>query len=307
MNQDQQQNDVTAQNVGNDNITLAQINEMLNDAGFPIVSPEKVSALQSVAPRDRIIRAIRNAKGDPGARAFLQKIFVKVGIPIGPQAVNSEAEQGAPAPQNVSSHGQHQSPPQQQGTPAGHGGAQQGPQNSQGSAAGGYPSNNDSAPSGGPGDAQKMSPEDRISMHVYGGKAALCFEADMTKQGVPTVALDAALSTAPRQYNWGGKVRLQMTKAELPVVAAVLLGVLPKCEFSSHGPENNKGFAMERQDGGKIYVKVFSKGEGVRGVPVMASDVFYVTSLVFRQLQKTNPWMDTMSLMGLIRATQPGQ
>ena len=42
---------------------------------------------------------------------------------------------------------------------------------------------------------------DYLSVHVYGGKAALCFNADTTRGGVPTVALDAAAG-ANRQYDW---------------------------------------------------------------------------------------------------------
>lgn len=301
MQQHQQQNAGSPPPANNGNITLAQINEMLNDAGFPIIGPEKVQALQNVAPRERIIKAIRGAKNDPGARNFLQKTFASAGIPMGGnenghqngQPNNHPAAQPEPMPQQQN----YQEPRQQY-------------QNPQQQSNGGYPQNSPGQQNGygneqpdNSGNA-RMNPEDRVSMHVYGGKAALCFEADMTKQGVPTVALDGAVSTAPRQYNWQNKVRIQMTKAELPVVAAVLMGVIPSCEFSSHGQENNKGFSMERQGGGKVFVKVFEKGQPLRTVPIMAPDVFYVTSLVFRQLQKANPWLDNTSIMAIVRATQ---
>tara|TARA_R110000868_G_scaffold101750_9_gene280181 strand:+ start:8970 stop:9419 length:450 start_codon:yes stop_codon:yes gene_type:complete len=52
---------------------------------------------------------------------------------------------------------------------------------------------------------QGQRPQDRASFHVYGGKAALCFEADLTRNEVHTIALDAATATGPKQYNWGKK------------------------------------------------------------------------------------------------------
>jgi hypothetical protein len=272
-------------------ITLAQINEMLNGAGFPIINPQRVHALQELAPRERIIRAIKAAKHDPGARTFLSGLFQQAGITLDvPPATPSQAGyQEPPAPAQPAM-------PQQSYPPATgrHSSGQQPIQNS-----------NEGYANGGQGnDSPRMNPEDRMSVHVYGGKAALCFEADITKGGVPTIALDAATATAPRQYDWTRKVRLQMTRHELPVVAAVLLGVMPSCEFKNHGQDNSKGFSIERQQGGKVYIKVFAKNEGVRGVPVMAPDVFYVTALLMRQLQKANPWLDGTSLMSLIKATQ---
>lgn len=151
---------------------------------------------------------------------------------------------------------------------------------------------------------QGQRPQDRASFHVYGGKAALCFEADLTRNEVHTIALDAATATGPKQYNWGKKVRLQLTRSELPIVTAVLLGVMKRCEFKNHGQDNSKGFSMERQDGGKVFIKVFAKEEGVKAVPVEAPDVFFVTSLFLRQLQANTPWMDAAGVVALIRATQ---
>lgn len=269
-------------------ITLAQINELLNGAGFPIINPQRVQALQDLAPRERIIRAIKAAKHDVGARKFLSGLFQEAGITLNPAAPVHGGYQSPSAPQQAAVPQQPQ-PPTASSPGSGH-------QNSY--------NGNDHGNGGHGNDAPRMNPEDRKSVHVYGGKAALCFEADITKGGVPTIALDAASSTAPRQYDWSRKVRLQMTRHELPVVAAVLLGVMPSCEFKNHGQDNSKGFSIERQQGGKVYIKVFAKNEGVRGVPVMAADVFYVTSLLLRQIQKSSPWLDGTSLMSLIKATQ---
>lgn len=145
--------------------------------------------------------------------------------------------------------------------------------------------------------------QERAKFHVYGGKAALCFEEDTTRGGVPTIALDAAISVGPKTYDWKKKVRIQMTRAELPVVAAVLLGKRQSCEFKSHGEDKSKGFSMERQAGGKIFVKVFEKGQGVKAVPIEAPDVFYVASIFLLQIRRSAPWLDATSTIALVGAT----
>lgn len=277
-------------------ITLKQLNEMLSNAGFPIISKDMITRLQELAPRERIIRAIQGAYNDPGAKKYLINLFRNAGI----MQTNQEPQGGQQAPQQANQN-------QQQRPQGGQHNSQYGGQSHGQAPQQGYQS---SAPQGGaPQDdsAGRMNPEDRHSVHVYGGKAALCFDADLTKGGVATVALDAAPSVGQRQYNWQKKVRLQMTRNELPVVLAVLLGFKQSCEFKNHGQDNSKGFSMERQQGGKIFIKVFAKEEGVKAVPVEATDVFYVTALFMRQLQKSMPWMDNTSLVTLVRSTQGDQ
>lgn len=238
----------------NDNITLAQINELLKGAGLGAIAPDDVSALQAIESRERIIKAIRSASSNGGARQFLINLFMAADVKVKPHYDKAQGNSS-------------QQQPAQQSTP-------------------------------------QEQFADRLSVHVYSNKAALCFESDMTKAGLDTVSLDAATSSGVRQYDWGKKVRIQLTRGELPVVAAVLLGVIQNCEFKNHGQDNSKGFSIERQPGGKLFVKVFAKGEPLRAVPVMAPDAFYVTSLVMRQLQKANPWLDSTALLALIRATQ---
>jgi len=283
-------------------ITLAQINELLNAAGFPIINRQSVEILQGLAPRERIIRAIRLAKTDPGARAYLTDLFKRANIALQQPA---HRQQNASEPQDQMSEqndyanydGHYEdnqpsrSPRQSDNRDERYQSNSQSQQRSRGN--------------GGDGNGNgRMNPEDRESVHVYGGKAALCFEADMTKGDVPTIALDAATSTGPRQYDWNNKLRLQMTRAELPVVTAVLIGAMQRCEFKNHGQDNSKGFSMERQDGGKVFIKVFGKDQPIRAIPVMPADVFYVASLFMRQLLKASPWLDATALMSMIRATQ---
>jgi len=139
----------------------------------------------------------------------------------------------------------------------------------------------------------------RISKHVYGGQGALTFELDTTVSGVPSVAIDAAKASGTRQYDWKSKIRVQLTVQELPIVTALFLGYVKSCEFLNHGPDKNKGFAFERQQG-KIYCKLFSKGV-IYGVPILPADVYYVGTLLLGQLQKQSPWLDTTGISMILR------
>ena len=145
------------------------------------------------------------------------------------------------------------------------------------------------------------------SHHVYGGKAALTFQCDVTKgterkPGVPTMAIDGALATGPKQYDWNKKIRIQLTVAELPVVCAVFMGLLERCQFQNHGQDNNKGFEFEHQ-GDKVFCKLFGPGQ-VIAVPVSMPDVFQVSSLFTRQFRKGHPWISSVSdIMNLLSKT----
>lgn len=240
----------------NSNLTLAQINQRLQQFSLPVIRPEKIKDVLANSERDRLIRAI-NALDKPEAMKYVKNSLVAAQIIM----VND-----APAEPELQ----------------------------------GYPNDDDQA-RGRQDDNNLLS--DRAKFHVYGGKAALCFEADITRGNVPTIALDAANTTGPRTYNWGQKTRIQMTRAELPVVAAVLLGARQSCEFSAHGVDKSKGFSMERQAGGKIFTKVFEKGQSVKAVPIEAADTFFVASLFLLQLRKISPWLDASSAIALVRTT----
>ena len=140
------------------------------------------------------------------------------------------------------------------------------------------------------------------SIHVYGGKSALCFDADTTRAGVPTVALDAA-SGGNRRYDWSSKTRLQLTQQELPIVSTVLMGFRRSCEYRNHGPNADKGFSMERQRGGRVFVRVYAKAEGVKAVPIDPAELYYVAGLFLRQLTLATPWIDGTGIIAILRST----
>jgi len=146
------------------------------------------------------------------------------------------------------------------------------------------------------------APPDRVQCRVYGGKAALCIEPDETRQGEPTLRIEAARATAPRKYDWRQKLSLQLTREELPVIAATVLGFLTHCEYKNHGPNQDKGLEIVHQ-GTHLYVRLFQKERGVVAVPVTAADSYALGALCLRQLRKTAPWLSDQGVMTLLKLT----
>lgn len=136
------------------------------------------------------------------------------------------------------------------------------------------------------------------SWHVY-GKSALCFEADETRAGIPTVSIDACPSTGSRKYDWNSKIRIQLTAQELPIITAVLLGYQKQCEFKNHGKENNKGLSMEDQTD-KAFCRVFTRG-ALHAVPILGGDRFHVIALFLRQIRLHYTWLDGASVDMMLR------
>lgn len=152
-----------------------------------------------------------------------------------------------------------------------------------------------------------------MSHHVYGGKAALCWDVDETKNGDATIRLEAAKAIGERKYDWGNKITIQLTRDELPCVAAVFLGILPRTEGKNHGvgDQQGKGFEIEHQ-GNKLFIKVFAPQKPPCAVPVSPEDAFTVAGLLVRQIRKGKPWLSGNDIMAMLRAiigrmkTQPG-
>jgi hypothetical protein len=139
------------------------------------------------------------------------------------------------------------------------------------------------------------------SVHVYGGKAALCFGADETRGQGHTVRVEAAPSKGQRAYEWNEKISLQFTVKELTKVLCVLMGWLQEVEFQAHGPANDKAIALKNQEGGKVFINL-RQGKTARAVPVMAEDVFGIIDLVIKQMLKNSPHLTADALLATVRA-----
>lgn len=124
----------------------------------------------------------------------------------------------------------------------------------------------------------------RHGLHIYGKKFALTIEADTNRKSFPTVAIDAAPATGVRVYDWTQKIRVQMTLKELPLVAAVMLGYVERCEFKARG-EDGKGFSVEHQRS-NVLVRIWNGESGsLKLVPIDGPDTFRVNALLLKQLR----------------------
>ncbi|SFC91154.1 Whirly transcription factor [Thiohalospira halophila DSM 15071] len=254
--------------------SLAQVQLHLQRAGFGVrLDPEAASRIGALVDKDTFVRAAARAHSDQAARGWVERVLQKAGVR--PTEIPSAATpSSSPDPNTGAAASSPSAAPEPTEEPAAQSARE--PERPSGT--------QESLPLDQAASPGRESGEDRSrNQHkVFGGKAALTWEADVTRRKEPTVALDAALATAPRQYDWGNKIRVQLTTGELPAVAAVLLGYSDKVEFASHGPQANKGFSVERQDQG-FFVRVFQGGNSIRAVPMSATDAFQV-ALIRRQL-----------------------
>ena len=254
--------------------TLAEFNQALSSLSLKPVDKARLDAIMTTEPRERLVKALNQAENDPRALAYLNNHFGGQAQESAPRSQRPAAPQ-APVPSQNAQYAQE--------------------------------SYQEPEPAQGGNEENEGADEGRVYLkkHVYGGKAALCFEADETRRGIHTMCLDAADATGPKQYNWGNKVRVQLTRDELLVATAVLFGFLPRCEYKNHGEDNSKGFSIEDQ-GDKLFVKVFAKGHAIKAVPVTPEDAFYVAQIFLGQMKKNAPWLTAgeilMSLQKVVAA-----
>lgn len=138
-------------------------------------------------------------------------------------------------------------------------------------------------------------------VRVYSHSGALTFEASTTREGTPTISLDAAEALADMGYDWASKIQIQFTAKELPVVAAVMMGFAPFCEYGGHGEAKDKHFMLKHQRD-KVFVRVWSS-HGARAVPIEMPDAYYVSGLLLLQLRDAMPWLSGQEISTLLRAT----
>lgn len=142
------------------------------------------------------------------------------------------------------------------------------------------------------------------SVHVYGSNAALCFNAT-DWNGAPGVMVDAAMQTGPKTYDWKNAVHVWLDINEVGAVLAVFRRWRKAVEFSAHGAQNDKGFAIEFQ-GQHFFAKVTAKkaaAGSIRAVKILPSDAMSVSILFLTQLAESYPMIPLNELLATVRAT----
>lgn len=242
--------------------SLQQVNEGLADIGVPAVLDADLGLkVARHLGRDRFLNALHRARhGDSVARAWIERSLSRLGV------IGGGPDEAPPANDD-----------------------QQEPERAHRAAE----VNTDGA---------ERREREFVSHHVYGGRDALCFDCTETRNGFHTISIDAAkgVGDGSRRRNWKDKVTVQITSGEFPVVFSVLSKQRQKCEFSAHGPNNDKGFSMEIQ-GENVYCKVWAKDRGVVGVPVTPADRAHLVALMIRQWMKNYPWLDPSATLLSLR------
>lgn len=256
---------------------LQTLNPRLRALQLPTLTADTLAALPTPVTVERLTHAVHCAEqNDAGARLYLARH-------LPPCALETPTPGSASTPTPTRS--QSISAPDSASTPA------PTPARSQ-------PMPEASPPVGAP--TERALPDPRSRHRIYATKAALLWELDETRQHEPTLRLEAAPATGAKLYDWKQKISLQLTREELPWVAATVLGLTPHCEFKNHGPENNKGFRLEHQ-GSHLFVRVFQRDRPLLALPINAADCFYLAALCLRPLRQASPWLSDQGLIALLR------
>lgn len=269
--------------------TLGEVNARLEMLGFAKIGGGQAQTILGQVPRHRLVNALKKAHVDEGARRFLETL-----IPVASNEPSHGQQRQQTAAHSAQQQGGNNPPPRQ---------------NAERPAPQGQQQVRNNAPPPNQGAQQQQSQQGQgaerefISHHVYGGKAALCWDVDKTKNGDDTIRLEAAKAIGERKYDWSSKISIQLTRDELPCVAAVFLGILPETDGRNHGvgDQQGKGFEIQHQ-GNKLFVKVFAPQKPPCAVPVSPEDAFTVASLLVRQIRKGKPWLSGNDIMTMLRA-----
>jgi len=118
-------------------------------------------------------------------------------------------------------------------------------------------------------------------------RAAALFEMTLW-DGVPTLRIESAPGPHPEkpdQYHWDKKIIFNLTTDELPVLVATMLGLLPECTFSNHGPKNNKSMSMKYQEQ-NLYLAMNEGSESRNAVRIDVGPAYHATVLACEILMR---------------------
>jgi hypothetical protein len=254
-------------------INASTANQLLANAELNVTLDEhSLSRLLDATTPSLFVDALRKAAKDPGAKIWLTNLLDKVRSSTrrsSQKTVPSVVQQERPAPTHVSA-------------PAA------------------APVNNTAASV-----AEKPANEREFKGHkVYGAKSALYVGVDETRSGTPTLRIEGAMATSPRNFNWDNKIGIQLTEQELPHVACVLFGWTPQCEYKNHGAAKNKGFKLVIQTkNGKtgLFVNIMEADKPLCAIPVGPVDLYYLRNLALGQLLKKEPSLDSTSIISSLK------
>jgi len=147
----------------------------------------------------------------------------------------------------------------------------------------------------------ELSPADQAKVRCYGSTGALTVEATQLHKNGQICGDTVNLDVAPKEgdgVKWTRKITLQLSDSELPILASVCLGYLPKAHFK----RPDKGIVIERQ-ANKMYINATQGAGNNFSLPVPIGQAFQITALVLAQLQKQTELSDGSLLIAALRGS----
>lgn len=143
-----------------------------------------------------------------------------------------------------------------------------------------------------------------FSIKAHGKKAAFEIKPAITKANWHTVMLEAANASGVRQFDWGTKSTIQVTRTELLEVVGVLLGIFESTEGKLHGPQKNKAFTLRWQTNGQVsslFASIIEGGKNAKGVPIPYFEAIQMGHLAAIQYCANFPSLTVADLIATLK------
>ncbi len=142
-------------------------------------------------------------------------------------------------------------------------------------------------------------------VRVFSTKTAMVFELDglrsRNNEGQKsTISIECAAAIAHQEYDWGGKIIVQLMERELPGLLAALMGWVDSWEVKGHGPNHNKGLRLDPLAKGSCIIKA-SEGPRVISVPINWEQVYALISLTLKAMQMNSQHLTSDSILSICK------
>lgn len=117
--------------------------------------------------------------------------------------------------------------------------------------------------------------------HIYGRSAALCFNWAQTRQGDPTITIDAAAALSDGGYDWREKLQFQMSPGELAELTATLFHPGVALRLVHHSSAVKTLTVIYQAPNCLVSV---AQGARVLRVPIRPADQFLLRNFVLARL-----------------------
>lgn len=143
----------------------------------------------------------------------------------------------------------------------------------------------------------------QMQLKSHGTKHAFQVEETTTQGGWHTVSIESAAKLMPndpnnKQFDWKAKTTFQLTRNELPIFIATMLGMLPYCKFSNHG-DQNKWLEVENQSD-HFYMKTGGAGIKIHVAPIPITEAYMFGCLALTQFVKNFGGMNESAAITII-------